>query len=305
MNENNTNQEDRKSPFKRGLVVAILLVTVGLLIWAFSGSKKTSDEVSTFIRPTFDTVRVEKGKGIIVGRADADIKVHIVSGDKEIGAEHTDSRGEFVFLPEKKFTAGTYEMYLFVMDKEQKIMSPHKAILTIDKKSNESVAVLIGNNKAKLIDAPKKEKGAGKVGITLVEYDLKKKFNMSGYGIKDHSVNMYLNDKLLGKTDVDNAGWWSFEMEKKLVKDKSYRIRVDLIDQAGKIVARTENQFSTEIYEGTKSLYVVKKGDCLWRIAKRKLGRGIDYVLIFKANKSQIRNPDLIYPKQKFKIPQK
>lgn len=80
------------------------------------------------VRPTFDTVRVEKGKAVIAGRAESDVKVYIVSGDKEIGTEHTDSRGEFVFLPEKTFVSGIYELYLFVMKNDTKIMSPHKAI---------------------------------------------------------------------------------------------------------------------------------------------------------------------------------
>ncbi len=301
-------ENEKKSPFKKGLMIGILLIIIGLLIWAFRGSDSSnSQEINQMeiVRPTFDTVRVEKGKAVIAGRAESDVKVYIVSGDKEIGTEHTDSRGEFVFLPEKTFVSGIYELYLFVMKNDTKIMSPHKAILTIDKKSNETVAVLIGNDKAKLIASPKREKETGKVGVTLVEYDLKNKFNVNGYGIKDHSVRLYLNNKLLGESEVDDAGWWIWSGDEKLIRDKRYKLRIDLIDQNGKVVARTENQFSTDEYKGDPSLYVVKSGDCLWRIAKRKLGRGIDYVLIFKANKAQIRNPDLIYPDQMFKIPKK
>lgn len=49
--------------------------------------------------------------------------------------------------------------------------------------------------------------------------------------------------------------------------------------------------------------YTVKKGDCLWKIAKQFYGNGADYNKIYNANKSQISNPNLIYPNQVFIIP--
>jgi nucleoid-associated protein YgaU len=51
--------------------------------------------------------------------------------------------------------------------------------------------------------------------------------------------------------------------------------------------------------------YAVVKGDCLWNIAKKKdhYGNGFAWPVIYKANRDQIKNPDLIYPKQTFKIP--
>jgi len=51
--------------------------------------------------------------------------------------------------------------------------------------------------------------------------------------------------------------------------------------------------------------YVVKKGDCLWRIAQYKDIYGDPYMwpILFDANKKKIKNPNLIYPGQKLKIP--
>ena len=50
--------------------------------------------------------------------------------------------------------------------------------------------------------------------------------------------------------------------------------------------------------------YTVKKGDCLWNIAKKFYGNGSKYTIIYNANKSVVGgNPNLIYPGQVLTIP--
>ncbi|MFZ1280266.1 MAG: LysM peptidoglycan-binding domain-containing protein [Ignavibacteriaceae bacterium] len=51
--------------------------------------------------------------------------------------------------------------------------------------------------------------------------------------------------------------------------------------------------------------YTVAKGDCLWNIAKKKehYSNGFAWPVIYQANRDQIKNPDLIFPDQNFKIP--
>jgi len=47
----------------------------------------------------------------------------------------------------------------------------------------------------------------------------------------------------------------------------------------------------------------VKRGDTLWAMAHRFYGTGARYGEIAGANKEQIKNPNLIYPKQQLAIP--
>jgi hypothetical protein len=51
--------------------------------------------------------------------------------------------------------------------------------------------------------------------------------------------------------------------------------------------------------------YTVVRGDCLWNISKKKdiYDNPFAWPNIYKANRDQIKNPDLIFPKQMFKIP--
>ncbi len=47
----------------------------------------------------------------------------------------------------------------------------------------------------------------------------------------------------------------------------------------------------------TTRTYTVKKGDCLWKIAKKYYGNGNQYMKIYNANKDKIKKPRLIYPR--------
>jgi nucleoid-associated protein YgaU len=49
--------------------------------------------------------------------------------------------------------------------------------------------------------------------------------------------------------------------------------------------------------------YTIQKGDTLSGIAKNYYGKANDYPRIFDANREVIKNPDLIYPGQKIRIP--
>jgi nucleoid-associated protein YgaU len=49
--------------------------------------------------------------------------------------------------------------------------------------------------------------------------------------------------------------------------------------------------------------YVVKQGDSLSRIAQREYGDANKWHEIYEANNDIIKNPDLIYPGQKLRLP--
>lgn len=57
----------------------------------------------------------------------------------------------------------------------------------------------------------------------------------------------------------------------------------------------------TDVY----GYHVVKSGDSLSKIAKSAYDNAGDYMKIFEANKDILKNPDLIHPGQRLKLPNK
>jgi len=59
-----------------------------------------------------------------------------------------------------------------------------------------------------------------------------------------------------------------------------------------------------ELPDLTKTMYTVKSGDSLSKIAKEVYGDPMKYPVIFEANKPMLTDPDKIYPGQVLYIPQ-
>lgn len=66
------------------------------------------------------------------------------------------------------------------------------------------------------------------------------------------------------------------------------------------VIVKTTKQVKKTVTQNQTVNYVVKRGDTLWAIAARYLGSGTKYPQI--AQENGIKNPNLIYPGQVFKI---
>jgi len=67
--------------------------------------------------------------------------------------------------------------------------------------------------------------------------------------------------------------------------------------EAAELSAPEEEEVSETQY------YEIQKGDSLWKIAQEFYGNGNKYPDIFEANREVIKDPDLIFPGQKIRIP--
>ena len=79
-----------------------------------------------------------------------------------------------------------------------------------------------------------------------------------------------------------------------------------VILMAGNVKGVTEvvaDNLSAPELEVKVEYYVIESGDTLSNIAKQYYGNAMDYPKIFEANREVIKDPDLIYPGQKIRIP--
>jgi len=85
---------------------------------------------------------------------------------------------------------------------------------------------------------------------------------------------------------------------KEFREPKVRQVKVEVKTQTATVQntpARTDNTTQP-------TTYTVKKGDCLWNIAKKFLGNGALYMQIYNLNKNIIKNPNLIYVGQVLRI---
>jgi nucleoid-associated protein YgaU len=59
------------------------------------------------------------------------------------------------------------------------------------------------------------------------------------------------------------------------------------------------------VVEPKMATAVVSRGDSLWRISRLIYGVGTRYVVVYRANRERIRDPNRIYPGQVFVLPMK
>jgi nucleoid-associated protein YgaU len=116
---------------------------------------------------------------------------------------------------------------------------------------------------------------------------------------------VYLDNRLLGDSVAGVDGRWSYAPENP-VAEGLHQLRVDQVDGSGKVIARVETPFSRQavrVAAADEAFVIVQPGNSLWRIARSTYGHGLQYSVIYQANKDRIRDPDLIYPGQVFELP--
>lgn len=139
-----------------------------------------------------------------------------------------------------------------------------------------------------------------KVGTTTAKSILSSidTYHKKGKYVKFVGCNV-LQNALITSFDTSNdnsiAGGYKFSME-------LTEVRIAKPAYVAKAAGKTK-QVKTTDNSKKKRYYTVKKGDCLWNIAKKYYGNGAQYKKIYNANKDKIKNPNLIYPGQKFLIP--
>lgn len=145
----------------------------------------------------------------------------------------------------------------------------------------------------------------GGVSVETLDYDREGRVALGGRGRPGSSVQLYLDNVLVGRAHTDPNGRWRLSPERP-IDPGLYTLRADQVADDGKVTARVEmpvqmSDVPPDLPEGRS--IVVQPGNSLWRIAMRTYGDGYRFTTIYQANREQIRDPDLIYPGQIFALP--
>ena len=159
-----------------------------------------------------------------------------------------------------------------------------------------------------LDDRGGEQDAGGNLSIDSVTYDTGGQVALSGRTQQGAAeIQIYLDNQPIQRARATPDGNWQAHLDG--IERGVYQLRVDELDDAAQVTSRAEIPFERVTPEiareasGPQAL-IVQPGNTLWAMSREQFGDGRRYMLIFDANRDQIRNPDLIYPGQVFVVPQ-
>ena len=302
-----------------------------------SGTSLQPPNVTQF---KIDLARVKPdGSAVFAGTAAPDAKIRILEGDILLGKTSANANGEWVIVLEKSLAAGQHLISVAMEGSDgASEMADHSLAVEIyqDTETKPLVALLpeTATEVPVLIQSPDDvdrskpaEAASGSAipeTVETVSAKAQAKSQIAALvpsaivwrdasrimisGTSRGGVRVSVNDAKgqFGEALVLADGEW--QVSGSLDIDIAVNhLRFALFDDANQTIARYDLPIKArDLAKGKNGLplIVVNEGDMLWRIAYHQLGEGIKYVDIVRHNKQDITDPDLIYPKQIFAVPQ-
>ena len=255
--------------------------------------------------PSFDLVRVdEDGSAIIAGSAKPNSEVRLLVDGQELETAETDSSGAFAILT--TIPSGEKPLELQLEDVNDSNIKSADTVLIIPNKEAESSGpkIIIAESDGKIIVQEQNDMAPKIQPLSLdtINYAASGDVILAGRASSEQIVRVYVDNKPVVLGEVTD-GKWNFEIPN--IEEGIYTLRVDAINNEGKVVDRVESPFQRVIREMEDGQATIQPGFTLWKLAELKYGFGMRYVQIFEANRDSIKDPDLIYPGQVFQIPEK
>jgi nucleoid-associated protein YgaU len=313
--------------FQVAAIVVVAIVVAGLAYWRWTAQRPSPPATPPPLNaaappaapspsvtpPSFDVVRVDpQGQAVIAGRAAPGAQVTVHDGDKVLGQVTANQSGEWVLLPKEPLAPGQHQLSLTARGKSGAetsstgvvaMMVPQRAPGAQPAPENAPVAVLVprrGSGPAKAMQLPP----GRKLALDVIEYDAAGTVQLLGRAQLGSRVNAYLDDKADGHAATGSIGQWSLTLERQVPEGK-YQLRLDALDAKGRSLAHLKLTFSRVAPPSGAVAVDIQPGNNLWRIAEYSYGDGLQYTQIYQANRTQIHDPNLIYPGQVFAVPAK
>lgn len=273
--------------------------------------------------PSFDVVRINpQGDTVIAGRAEPGAEVVLRDGDNELGAVTADSRGEWVFLPDRPLPAGAHRLHLLMRRTAGGDVASREEVLVVVPKPGQDVAGRPADASAQplvlrvprdggptaVLQKPVAGDAAGGLGVDFADWQ-NGQLALSGHAPAQARMRIVIDGKPAGEVVADAAGRWRLVMQGS-ISPELHTLTLEQLDARGAVTAKSAVPLALQDLaglgveaHGDDRLVIVQSGSNLWRIARAGYGRGTAYTIIYKANRGAIADPDRIYPGQVFRLP--
>ena len=320
------------------VIAALCVAAAGLVVWLTGGDKPAPEPAPVtavveptpdpqpeviapaIVRPSFDVVRISReGTGVIAGRAAPDAFVEVHADDQIIGRVRANSNGEWVLIFDSPLKAGPRELSLTShLGAAEPVQSDNIVIVSVPElvetppdgvvPENGVLAIMTpryGSGVTRVLQKPGSFRSEIELAVQTLDFDDQGKAIFSGTATPNATIRVYLDTNFEAVISADPTGKWVFEPTN-LVYAGDHVLRLDQILEGDDVEIRVEQPFNTAEaldMDLAESHAIIKPGNNLWHVARRVYGSGTLYTQIFRANDERIRDPNLIYPGQKFLLP--
>ena len=305
-----------------------------------SGKQKAGAHVSTTqdvlsglvagAAPAFSSVGVDnRGRASFTGTASPGDDVSIVHDGRTLGTAAADNAGnwtiDFKVLPVRE----EYELLLSARRRAgQVVAGPQRALISPPDTKGGLPKITLKALEIKTTEAPTTDVTELEIGIVIEHADAASDGTavLKGRSDPGATVRALIEGNAAGQTKVGADGKWKLGIKNGLGKpvsgvllvlENSQGAEIDHAEIPLKLVAgQTEiAQQPSETHpavppstngavRGHAGHYVkVRRGDSLWRIARRTYGSGRKWVRIYNANRHKIKDPDLLRPGRRIYVP--
>ncbi len=260
---------------------------------------------------------------MIAGRAAPGDRVRVLDGETPIGEVSADSRGEWVLVPATPIAPGNRQLAVEATGPGGAVRrSPDVVALSVagpgagqgdGSGGTSALAVLLPGEPgtpARILQhpqgPPKARDGNRTLSLDTAEYGGSDQLVLSGGAEPGARLNVYAGGRLIGSATADDAGKWVLRSDYRRPAG-GVELRLDQLAADGSIIRRIAAPLDPpdrSVIPDAKT-HVVERGNSLWRIARRHYGTGVRYTAIYEANQDMIRDPELIYPGQELRLPQR
>lgn len=282
-------------------------------------------------KPAFDIVSVEpSGEAVVAGRAAPNAKVELKDAGKTVAEAIANPEGQFVIIP-PPLPLGEHSLALSTGVGLSAQTSNAIAVAVAPPEPAPKTAAAASSatppSPSTALALPSASGPTGRVAVQSVEASPGGRLVARGAAEPNALVRLYLSGAFVGDAKTSADGRWSLTIEHGMTPG-AYEVRADEINPAdAKVAARAQAPFdypataataaptaparappaaaasSADVVIDSIQTHHVGAGNTLWGISQKFYGDGSRYEIIFAANSSQIRSPNLIYPGQVFVIP--